>query len=149
MVGGKRSDVDPISDGTDGESIPQSSLCQVSPHMFATCTHKHTHMAYDKLGVSFHGAFRNGLQLIPHHTSTLASYLTPNLPLSFLQLALKAGVFYDQISNVTIWGNHSTTQVGSSSTNMGEESLINPVAQEASSVCRLLSRFQLCPPCKY
>ncbi|GAB4836389.1 Malate dehydrogenase, cytoplasmic [Ancistrocladus abbreviatus] len=27
------------------------------------------------------------------------------------QLALKAGVFYDQVSNVTIWGNHSTTQV--------------------------------------
>ncbi|PPS00920.1 hypothetical protein GOBAR_AA19741 [Gossypium barbadense] len=28
-----------------------------------------------------------------------------------LQLALKAGVFYDQVSNMTIWGNHSTTQV--------------------------------------
>ncbi|KAL2943299.1 Malate dehydrogenase [NADP] chloroplastic [Bienertia sinuspersici] len=27
------------------------------------------------------------------------------------QLALKAGVFYDKISNMTIWGNHSTTQV--------------------------------------
>ncbi|KAG8501909.1 hypothetical protein CXB51_004593 [Gossypium anomalum] len=27
------------------------------------------------------------------------------------QLALKAGVFYDQVSNMTIWGNHSTTQV--------------------------------------
>lgn len=27
------------------------------------------------------------------------------------QLALKAGVFYDNVSNVTIWGNHSTTQV--------------------------------------
>eukprot|EP00897_Mesotaenium_endlicherianum_P009926 jgi/Mesen1/8962/ME000056S08368 len=27
------------------------------------------------------------------------------------QLALKAGVFYDQVSNTTIWGNHSTTQV--------------------------------------
>eukprot|EP00246_Nothoceros_aenigmaticus_P017037 TRINITY_DN805_c0_g1_i1.p1 TRINITY_DN805_c0_g1~~TRINITY_DN805_c0_g1_i1.p1 ORF type:complete len:334 (-),score=62.04 TRINITY_DN805_c0_g1_i1:375-1376(-) len=27
------------------------------------------------------------------------------------QLALKAGVFYDAVSNVTIWGNHSTTQV--------------------------------------
>lgn len=27
------------------------------------------------------------------------------------QLALKAGVFYDHVSNVTIWGNHSTTQV--------------------------------------
>ncbi|XP_059458433.1 malate dehydrogenase [NADP], chloroplastic-like [Corylus avellana] len=27
------------------------------------------------------------------------------------QLALKAGVFYDQVSNATIWGNHSTTQV--------------------------------------
>ncbi|KZV22576.1 malate dehydrogenase [Dorcoceras hygrometricum] len=27
------------------------------------------------------------------------------------QLALKAGVFYDRVSNVTIWGNHSTTQV--------------------------------------
>uniref|UniRef100_A0A5B6ZH13 Malate dehydrogenase [NADP], chloroplastic n=1 Tax=Davidia involucrata TaxID=16924 RepID=A0A5B6ZH13_DAVIN len=27
------------------------------------------------------------------------------------QLAHKAGVFYDQVSNVTIWGNHSTTQV--------------------------------------
>ncbi|CAM8889109.1 unnamed protein product [Rhodiola kirilowii] len=27
------------------------------------------------------------------------------------QLALKAGVFYDKVSNVTIWGNHSTTQV--------------------------------------
>eukprot|EP00239_Pterosperma_sp_CCMP1384_P000770 CAMPEP_0197847694 /NCGR_PEP_ID=MMETSP1438-20131217/6810_1 /TAXON_ID=1461541 /ORGANISM="Pterosperma sp., Strain CCMP1384" /LENGTH=438 /DNA_ID=CAMNT_0043459687 /DNA_START=85 /DNA_END=1401 /DNA_ORIENTATION=+ len=27
------------------------------------------------------------------------------------QLALKAGVFYTQVSNVTIWGNHSTTQV--------------------------------------
>nr|CAB3452888.1 unnamed protein product [Digitaria exilis] len=27
------------------------------------------------------------------------------------QLALKAGVFYDMISNMTIWGNHSTTQV--------------------------------------
>jgi malate dehydrogenase (NADP+) len=27
------------------------------------------------------------------------------------QLALKAGVFYDTVSNVTIWGNHSTTQV--------------------------------------
>ena len=25
------------------------------------------------------------------------------------QLALKAGVFYDNVSNVTIWGNHSTT----------------------------------------
>ncbi|KAI8572196.1 hypothetical protein RHMOL_Rhmol01G0179000 [Rhododendron molle] len=23
----------------------------------------------------------------------------------------KAGVFYDKVSNVTIWGNHSTTQV--------------------------------------
>ncbi|KAK1368361.1 hypothetical protein POM88_034453 [Heracleum sosnowskyi] len=28
-----------------------------------------------------------------------------------LQLALKAGVFYDKVSNVTIWGNHFTTQV--------------------------------------
>ncbi|XP_056169310.1 malate dehydrogenase [NADP], chloroplastic isoform X2 [Syzygium oleosum] len=27
------------------------------------------------------------------------------------QLALKAGAFYDKVSNVTIWGNHSTTQV--------------------------------------
>eukprot|EP00245_Coleochaete_scutata_P002531 TRINITY_DN133_c0_g1_i1.p1 TRINITY_DN133_c0_g1~~TRINITY_DN133_c0_g1_i1.p1 ORF type:complete len:453 (+),score=92.73 TRINITY_DN133_c0_g1_i1:178-1536(+) len=27
------------------------------------------------------------------------------------QLALKAGVFYDTVSNTTIWGNHSTTQV--------------------------------------
>jgi malate dehydrogenase (NADP+) len=27
------------------------------------------------------------------------------------QLALKAGVFYETVSNVTIWGNHSTTQV--------------------------------------
>ncbi|XP_057838669.1 malate dehydrogenase [NADP], chloroplastic isoform X3 [Cryptomeria japonica] len=27
------------------------------------------------------------------------------------QLALKAGVFYDNVSNMTIWGNHSTTQV--------------------------------------
>jgi len=27
------------------------------------------------------------------------------------QLALKAGVFFDKVSNVTIWGNHSTTQV--------------------------------------
>ncbi|CAM6097537.1 unnamed protein product [Calypogeia fissa] len=27
------------------------------------------------------------------------------------QLAIKAGVFYDNVSNVTIWGNHSTTQV--------------------------------------
>ncbi|XVF23493.1 hypothetical protein REPUB_Repub13aG0043300 [Reevesia pubescens] len=27
------------------------------------------------------------------------------------QLALKADVFYDQVSNMTIWGNHSTTQV--------------------------------------
>ena len=27
------------------------------------------------------------------------------------QLALKAGVFYESVSNVTIWGNHSTTQV--------------------------------------
>ncbi|KAG0612388.1 hypothetical protein M758_6G023500 [Ceratodon purpureus] len=27
------------------------------------------------------------------------------------QLALKSGVFYDNVSNVTIWGNHSTTQV--------------------------------------
>ncbi|KAI4352665.1 hypothetical protein L6164_006893 [Bauhinia variegata] len=27
------------------------------------------------------------------------------------QLALKAGVFYDKVSNMTIWGNHSTTQV--------------------------------------
>ncbi|GLT88815.1 hypothetical protein SLE2022_068240 [Rubroshorea leprosula] len=27
------------------------------------------------------------------------------------QLALKASVFYDKVSNVTIWGNHSTTQV--------------------------------------
>lgn len=27
------------------------------------------------------------------------------------QLALKAEVFYDTVSNVTIWGNHSTTQV--------------------------------------
>ncbi|KAJ6824978.1 malate dehydrogenase [NADP] 1, chloroplastic [Iris pallida] len=27
------------------------------------------------------------------------------------QLAIKAGVFYDKVSNVTIWGNHSTTQV--------------------------------------
>ncbi|CAI7814001.1 unnamed protein product [Closterium sp. NIES-53] len=27
------------------------------------------------------------------------------------QLALKAGVFYDKISNMTIWGNHSTTMV--------------------------------------
>jgi len=27
------------------------------------------------------------------------------------QLALKSGVFYDKISNMTIWGNHSTTQV--------------------------------------
>ncbi|KAJ0725512.1 Malate dehydrogenase [NADP] [Helianthus annuus] len=26
-------------------------------------------------------------------------------------LVLKAGVFYDKVSNVTIWGNHSTTQV--------------------------------------
>ncbi|KAJ6349962.1 hypothetical protein OIU78_006204 [Salix suchowensis] len=26
------------------------------------------------------------------------------------QLALKAGVFYDKVSNMTIWGNHSTTQ---------------------------------------
>ncbi|RRT35504.1 hypothetical protein B296_00050039 [Ensete ventricosum] len=28
------------------------------------------------------------------------------------QLALKAGVFYDKVSNMTIWGNHSTTQRG-------------------------------------
>lgn len=28
-----------------------------------------------------------------------------------MQLALKAGVFYDKVSNMTIWGNHSTTQV--------------------------------------
>ncbi|KMZ62894.1 Malate dehydrogenase (NADP(+)), Malate dehydrogenase [Zostera marina] len=27
------------------------------------------------------------------------------------QIALKAGVFYDKVSNMTIWGNHSTTQV--------------------------------------
>ncbi|XP_044458522.1 malate dehydrogenase [NADP] 1, chloroplastic isoform X1 [Triticum aestivum] len=27
------------------------------------------------------------------------------------QLALKAGVFYDRVTNMTIWGNHSTTQV--------------------------------------
>jgi malate dehydrogenase (NADP+) len=27
------------------------------------------------------------------------------------QLALKAGVFYDKVSNLVIWGNHSTTQV--------------------------------------
>jgi malate dehydrogenase (NADP+) len=27
------------------------------------------------------------------------------------QLALKAGVFYETVSNVVIWGNHSTTQV--------------------------------------
>jgi len=27
------------------------------------------------------------------------------------QMALKAGVFYDTVTNVTIWGNHSTTQV--------------------------------------
>ncbi|CAE6245079.1 unnamed protein product [Arabidopsis arenosa] len=27
------------------------------------------------------------------------------------QLALKTGVFYDKVSNMTIWGNHSTTQV--------------------------------------
>ncbi|KAI8006992.1 hypothetical protein LOK49_LG07G01361 [Camellia lanceoleosa] len=27
------------------------------------------------------------------------------------QLALKAGVFYDKVSNMTIWGNHSTTLV--------------------------------------
>lgn len=27
------------------------------------------------------------------------------------QLALKAGVFYETVTNVTIWGNHSTTQV--------------------------------------
>eukprot|EP00240_Pyramimonas_obovata_P001966 CAMPEP_0118925984 /NCGR_PEP_ID=MMETSP1169-20130426/3777_1 /TAXON_ID=36882 /ORGANISM="Pyramimonas obovata, Strain CCMP722" /LENGTH=441 /DNA_ID=CAMNT_0006867437 /DNA_START=63 /DNA_END=1388 /DNA_ORIENTATION=- len=27
------------------------------------------------------------------------------------QLALKAGIFFDKVSNVTIWGNHSTTQV--------------------------------------
>ncbi|XP_060210416.1 malate dehydrogenase [NADP], chloroplastic-like [Lycium barbarum] len=27
------------------------------------------------------------------------------------QLALKSGVFYDKVSNMTIWGNHSTTQV--------------------------------------
>ncbi|KAJ0046996.1 hypothetical protein Pint_05948 [Pistacia integerrima] len=27
------------------------------------------------------------------------------------QLALKAGVFYDKVSNMTIWGNHSITQV--------------------------------------
>eukprot|EP00227_Mantoniella_beaufortii_P004367 CAMPEP_0197610056 /NCGR_PEP_ID=MMETSP1326-20131121/52496_1 /TAXON_ID=1155430 /ORGANISM="Genus nov. species nov., Strain RCC2288" /LENGTH=436 /DNA_ID=CAMNT_0043178515 /DNA_START=15 /DNA_END=1325 /DNA_ORIENTATION=+ len=27
------------------------------------------------------------------------------------QLAIKAGVFYDTVTNVTIWGNHSTTQV--------------------------------------
>lgn len=29
----------------------------------------------------------------------------------YAQLALKAGVFYDKVSNMTIWGNHSTTQV--------------------------------------
>lgn len=27
------------------------------------------------------------------------------------QMALKAGVFFDKVTNVTIWGNHSTTQV--------------------------------------
>ena len=27
------------------------------------------------------------------------------------QLALKAGVFYDSVTRVAIWGNHSTTQV--------------------------------------
>ena len=27
------------------------------------------------------------------------------------QLAIKAGVFYETVSNVVIWGNHSTTQV--------------------------------------
>ncbi len=27
------------------------------------------------------------------------------------QLAIKAGVFYNSVTNVTIWGNHSTTQV--------------------------------------
>lgn len=31
--------------------------------------------------------------------------------LFFVKLAHKAGVFYDKVSNVTIWGNHSTTQV--------------------------------------
>ncbi|KAG9139736.1 hypothetical protein Leryth_016673 [Lithospermum erythrorhizon] len=34
-----------------------------------------------------------------------------NLLGAMAQLALKAGVFYDKVSNVTIWGNHSTTQV--------------------------------------
>uniref|UniRef100_A0A453CSW7 Lactate/malate dehydrogenase C-terminal domain-containing protein n=1 Tax=Aegilops tauschii subsp. strangulata TaxID=200361 RepID=A0A453CSW7_AEGTS len=29
----------------------------------------------------------------------------------FLQLALKADVFYNRVTNMTIWGNHSTTQV--------------------------------------
>lgn len=37
--------------------------------------------------------------------------LKQNLSFNIVQLALKAGVFYDKVSNVTIWGNHSTTQV--------------------------------------
>lgn len=28
------------------------------------------------------------------------------------QLAIKAGKFYTSVTNVAIWGNHSTTQVG-------------------------------------
>jgi malate dehydrogenase (NADP+) len=39
-------------------------------------------------------------------TSIFSVLLRPNV-----QLALKAGVFYDKVSNMTIWGNHSTTQV--------------------------------------
>jgi malate dehydrogenase (NADP+) len=39
-------------------------------------------------------------------TSIFSVWLRPNV-----QLALKAGVFYDKVSNMTIWGNHSTTQV--------------------------------------
>ncbi|CAN7038493.1 unnamed protein product [Brassica rapa subsp. trilocularis] len=54
-------------------------------------------------------------QIFAEQGKALNAVASPNVPCSGEslqhQLALKAGVFYDKVSNMTIWGNHSTTQV--------------------------------------
>ena len=50
------------------------------------------------------------------------------------QLALKSGKFYTSISNVCVWGNHSTTQVCQSSENVP----YNVCLMHAQIICALL-----------
>ena len=69
--------------------------------------------------------------------------LTTLHPLSGTQLALKAGVFYDQISNVTIWGNHSTTQVSRAGLHGSRVEGLKAGVELLSRVCDRPSGFEI------